>query len=257
MSLTANDILRIKDLLVVLGQKAVTIDREQLIIDLKADHSPVTHVDKIISASIVEALYKLTPNIPVVSEEEIIPQINGDTFWLVDPIDGTKSYIAGEDTYTINIGLIENGKPQYGFIYQPPTKLLYYTNISRQFCIELDGAPYVPVARDDHDIKAVIGTRGMDKNIKEFFAQNHVTQVEMVPSSVKLCMIAEGAADLYSNFGETMEWDIAAGHAIILASGGDVIDVRTGQSMQYLKNELRNNGFVAFGAGVGAPILSY
>jgi 3'(2'), 5'-bisphosphate nucleotidase len=245
MQLSKSDIFFIKKFIISIGQKTLDINRDELIIDIKNDNSPVTHIDKLVSKQIVEFLSELTPDIQIVSEEEEIPSLLNNTFWLVDPIDGTKSYISHEDTYTINIGLIYKGKPKYGFIYQPPKKLMYYTNESLSLCIECDEQHCIPPTRKDTGKNAVIGSRGISKPLVSFFEENAVFSITSISSSIKLCMIADGSADLYPNFSDTMEWDIAAGHALIIAAGGDIIDINTGLSVQYSKKDFKNNWFIA------------
>jgi 3'(2'), 5'-bisphosphate nucleotidase len=246
--LTTQDISYIKQLIIELGNVALKDQGTDFAVEFKYDNSPVTHVDKIISTAIVTALLKLTPYIPVVSEEEEIPGFLGDTFWLVDPIDGTKSYIRREDTYTINIGLIQNGTPEYGFIYQPAQKLLHYTDEDKALIVERDGQfVRAPETRIKGEWRAVISKQSRGQQMTELLELYNIKDVIHVPSSIKLCLVADGSADLYPRFAETMEWDIAAGHALIKASGGEIFDL-SGRKIQYAKSQLRNKGFVACGA---------
>lgn len=246
--LDEDDILYIKDLIISAGNLAHNTNIDTLEINFKQDNSPVTHADKIISSSIVKGLLNLKPDICVISEEEPIPNITTNSFWLVDPIDSTRSYIAGKQTYTVNIGLIENGIAKYGFIYQPAIKLLHYTNSEQQLCIEEDGVTKErSILQSNAPICAAISDQHTNKATKHFLSENNITEIIHIPSSIKLSLVAEGTADVYPSFGNTMEWDIAAGHALIKATGGDILDLNN-QPIKYLKNNLLNHGFIAYGS---------
>ncbi|MES2214642.1 MAG: inositol monophosphatase family protein [Pseudomonadota bacterium] len=250
--MTPEDILYIKDLVIEAGNIAEEYQRTNFSVETKRDKSPVTHADKVISSTIMAALLKLKPNIQVVSEEEEIPELYSDTFWLVDPIDGTKSYIRREETYTVNIGLIENGSPSYGFIYQPAQKLLHYTDSERKLVVERAGQRFalqeeVRGPGRDKGWKAAITTRDGRVNMAELLKLHDIKDIIAIPSSLKLCLVADGTVDIYPRFGETMEWDIAAGHALIKAAGGEVLDMNH-KVIQYSKPGFLNSGFMACGA---------
>lgn len=249
------DISYIKDLIIFAGDIAHNTNISELKIELKQDNSPVTHADKVISTEIARGLSKLKPNISIISEEEPIPDSITNSFWLVDPIDSTRSYIAGKKTYTVNIGLIENGIATYGFIYQPAIKLLHYTNAHKKLCIEENGMTKLKVdIPTNSPIKAAISDTNTNKATKVFLAQNNITDIIHIPSSIKLSLVAEGIVDVYPSFGHTMEWDIAAGHALIKAAGGDILDLNN-QPIKYLKNKLLNNGFIAYGPRFQSHII--
>jgi len=241
--------IEIKHLIIKAGEIAAHNQGNTLDIQIKEDQSPVTNIDKLLSRYIVESLHKFTPNIPVISEEEKIPDLsNISTFWLVDPIDGTKSYIRGEDSYTVNIGLIDNGVPTYGFIYQPSQKLLHYTDQDLKLVVEMNGkniGDRVAKKRAKGCVIA-ISKRSSSQEMQNFLQDNNASEVISISSSIKLCLVADGSVDLYPRFGETMEWDIAAGHALVKASGGDVVGL-DGKSMKYGKPGLLNKGFLACG----------
>lgn len=244
--LTRSDIEYIKQLIIKVGGIAAEYQQTHFSVELKKDQSPVTHADKAISSIIVTALSKLMPHIPVVSEEEEIPEVR-DSFWLVDPIDGTKSYIKREKTYTVNIGLIEHGQPTYGFIYQPTEKLLYYTNETRELVVEIDRqVTFSQAACLDRGWKAVVASRALGNKMIHLMQSYNITDITHIPSSIKLCLVADNSVDVYPRFGDTMEWDIAAGHALIKASGGEILDLDH-NIMQYAKRGFRNHGFIACG----------
>lgn len=241
---------KIKKLIVEAGTIAAHHHGGKLDIEIKNDDSPVTNVDKLLSNYIIQHLSALFPSIPVISEEEDAID-HGSTFFLIDPIDGTKSYIKGEDDYTVNIGLIENGLPTYGFIYQPAKKLLHYTDHNKKLIVETDGLRVDPAPAHLKKDKVIIAISHRSSHlgqIQDFIKHYKAAELIQVSSSVKLCMIADGTANLYPRFGTTMEWDIAAGHALILASGGDILCL-DGTRLKYGKRELRNFDFVAYGKG--------
>ena len=237
----------LKTLMIESGNKAFLRRQEGLRIYYKEDNSPVTNADLEISTLIYHHLKSLAPNIPVVCEErEIITPFADDLFWLVDPIDGTKSYIKNEDTFTVNIALIQNHIPVLGFIYQPSMQKLYYTDHDNSLKIEQNGV-ILSVANTSIEDRygAVVGSRYSDANTKDFLKKHSITNVVSIPSSIKLCLIAEGKADVYPKFGTTMEWDIAAGHALIKAGGGHVVDLH-GNELGYKKAGFLNPHFYAY-----------
>jgi 3'(2'), 5'-bisphosphate nucleotidase len=253
-----NCINEIKNLTLMAGEIAASNQGKNLDIEIKSDQSPVTNIDKQLSSLIVTKLQELTPGILIVSEEEEIPDLSGiSTFWLIDPIDGTKSYIKGEDSYTVNIGLIENGVPTYGFIYQPSKKLLHYTDQNLKLVVERDGDDVSKLIGKNRDKGCIIAVSAHSScpETRNFIKDNKAEEVVVVSSSIKLCLVADGSVDLYPRFGETMEWDIAAGHALVRASGGEVLDL-SGRPMQYGKAGLLNRGFLACGSGyLGARLV--
>lgn len=245
--LNIDAIIYIKRLIIEAGMVAHKHQNHDIEIEIKPDNSPVTNVDKLVSQIIVDGLKKLTPEIMIISEEEEIP-VSGDyTFWLVDPIDGTKSYIRGEDTYTVNIGLIENGIAIHGFIYRPSSKLLHYTDADGRLKIEQEGKDITSdvIRSNKHIITAAVSSKALNSLTKAFIEQNNITEIVHIPSSIKLSMVADDSVDIYPRFGETMEWDIAAGHALIRASGGEVFDLETNETIKYNKPRFLNKGFIA------------
>lgn len=238
-----NLINALKDLIVDTSKIALNIKKSGILIDTKSDGSVVTNADKEISKIIYQALINLTPEIQIVCEEQPLPILKSNTFWLIDPIDGTRSYVNGKSTYTINIGLIKNGTPTIGLIYQPETAKLYYTDEKGQLKIE-QNLKEVSVKHKEEGLNAVIGFYHSNKTTKEFLSKYSFNKIEAIGSSIKLCLIAESEADIYPKFGQTMEWDIAAGHALIKASGGNIIDLN-GAEITYGKENFTNPNFLA------------
>jgi len=240
-----NLINALKDLIINTGKIALDIKKSGILTDIKSDGSFVTNADKEISKIIYQTLQTLTPQIAIVCEEQPLPILNSDTFWLIDPIDGTRSYVNGKSTYTVNIGLIENGLPTIGLIYQPESDKLYYTNESGQLKIE-QYSKEIPLTHKQKEerLNAVIGFYHSNKTTKEFLSKYSFDKIDAIGSSIKLCLIAEGAADIYPKFGQTMEWDIAAGHALIKAGGGNMLDL-SGAEITYGKENFLNPNFFA------------
>jgi len=219
---------------------------------IKDDKSPVTAADLAANKYIMQELKALTPDIAIVSEEnsEEDNKRARDTgvFWLVDPLDGTKSYIKKTGEFTVNIALIENCKPSGGAIYVPAQDVGYFTaedgNAYKQ---EGNNLPIEirtrPLPESGHTVVASLSHRTpeTDEYIKTL---DKVDQIVSASSSIKLCLIAEGKADIYPRFGRTMEWDIAAGHAILNAAGGKVENT-DGLDFVYAKEDFANPFFIA------------
>ncbi|MEN5275622.1 3'(2'),5'-bisphosphate nucleotidase CysQ [Brucella sp. TWI432] len=236
----------------------------------KKDQSPVTEADHAAEAIILSALASFASGIPVVAEEEAaagrLPEQLGETFFLIDPLDGTREYLLRNGDFTVNIALIENGVPVLGLVYAPVRNLLYVGG--------RDGAQEV-VTSADHQIisrrpiavriappeKVVVCSRShLTPETEEFLKRNHGGKCVSVGSSLKFCMIARGEADLYPRFGPTMEWDTAAGDAVLRAAGG-MTTTFDGKPMIYGARSdgtvkgFANPDFVAFGAGE-APVFA-
>nr|WP_253307869.1 3'(2'),5'-bisphosphate nucleotidase CysQ [Rickettsia endosymbiont of Ceutorhynchus assimilis] len=246
----SNLINALKDLIIKTGEIALDIKKVGLVVEDKLDGSPVSNADKEISELIYRDLQILTPSVTIICEEQPLPLLNSDTFWLIDPIDGTKSYISGKDTYTINMGLIKKGIPTIGLIYQPSNAKLYYTDANGNLKIEQNSVEIPLLGATNQESKkngfnAVISFHHQNKATTNFLDKYLINKIESIASSIKLCLIAEGEADLYPKLGgQTMEWDIAAGHALIKASGGNIFDL-DGKEISYGKKNFANPDFFA------------
>ena len=216
----------------------------------KPDNSPVTDADIAANKYITEKLALLAPNIAIIAEEdETMGENTHDVFFLVDPLDGTRSFVRGEPAFTVNIGLISGGKPVLGVIYCPPQDILYYGIVGSGAYKQIgDAAPHkISVRKVPEDGITVIKSHShpskqIDSYLQKFNVKNQIS----CPSSVKLCMVADGQADIYPRFGRTMEWDTAAGDAILQAAGGRV-ETTDGEILQYGKAGFENPHFIAFG----------
>ena len=229
--------------------------RSGLAVTHKADESPVTEADQRGEALILKALAKRFPDVPVISEEDAsefgTPDAIGPRFFLVDPLDGTKAFVRGDPHFTVNIGLIEHGRPVAGAVTAPPSGESWYT-ANGVAMKRLKGAAAKPVharAWPKGAALALISHTMKVETADKLAAEYGFDLREPMDSSIKLCRIAEGAADIYPRHGPTMEWDTAAGHAVLEAAGGR-LTTPEGAVFAYGKAQdgFRNGWFVARGA---------
>ncbi len=220
----------------------------------KADSSPVTDADEAAEAIIVAGLAELTPGIPIVAEESMArgeaPATLGARFWLVDPLDGTREFVSRNGEFTVNLGLIEDGRPVLGIVQAPVLSELYLGIVGRgAWRWRQDGGAEAIGVRccpdDGHDVLASRSHR--DQATEDYLAGVKCRSLIGAGSSLKFCRLAEGVADLYPRFGPTAEWDTAAGQAVLVAAGGSVVDL-DGRDLTYGKPGFRNPPFIARGA---------
>jgi len=220
------------------------------VIDYKSDDSPLTLADQKSHEIIANKLKKLYPEIPLLSEEgKNIPfedRQEWSQFWLVDPLDGTKEFIKRNGEFTVNIALIDHEFPVIGVIYAPVTGITYFAQkgkgaykLQRNAETRLTG----PVDKEK-DLIAVRSRSHASSEEEEIFEQYGVSDYISVGSSLKFCMVAEGKADLYYRHGPTMEWDTAAGQAIVEETGCKMINIESKQPFSYNKSSLLNPGFL-------------
>jgi 3'(2'), 5'-bisphosphate nucleotidase len=219
----------------------------------KDDQTPVTQADMAAHQAIVEGLTALTPDWPVLSEEsagvDYDERAQWSRYWLVDPLDGTREFLSHNGEFTVNIALIDGHEPVLGVVYAPARQLLYYgipgTGAFRAHADEPAAA--IVVQRHAPTPLRVVGSRSHRGNsLDALLAQLGEHQVIDVGSSLKLCMVAEGSADLYPRLGTTSEWDTAAAHAIVLAAGG-YVTTTDGQPLTYnYSPDLLNPHFLVF-----------
>jgi 3'(2'), 5'-bisphosphate nucleotidase len=240
------------------GAAILEVVRRGFEVESKSDTSPVTEADRAAELIILAALARAAPGVPVIAEEEVaagrIPA-HDDTYFLVDPLDGTKEFIRGGDDYTVNIGLIEQGAPKLGIVFAPATGRLHGGCVG-------DGAWL-----DEGQGRVPIRTRERGEQITAVASKSHLNQSTIdyleaavgscgyisVGSSLKFCILAEGRADIYPRAAPTSEWDTAAGHAVLLAAGG-LVDGPDGGPLGYGKRAFLNRAFVAT-SGWKAPRL--
>ena len=220
----------------------------------KADASPVTEADLAAHRVLAAGLAPLLSDCPVVSEEDAVslaPHTSLNRFWLVDPLDGTKEFIGRNGEFTVNVALIEHGQPVLGVVLVPALGQLYSGGAGLgAFMEDALGRRSIAVRAVPAGGLTVVGSRshGDDQAMDAFLKGMNVAAIRTAGSSLKLCLVASGEADLYPRLGRTMEWDIAAGHAVLEAAGGTVCDLQ-GQPLRYGKPGWGNPRFVAGGAG--------
>ena len=231
------------------GDAILEIVRRGFDVEAKRDSSPVTEADRAAELIILAALARAAAGVPVVAEEEVaagrIPA-HDDTYFLVDPLDGTKEFVRGGDDYTVNIGLIEGGMPKLGVVFAPATGTLHAGLVGAGGWVDR-GQGRVPIR-----------TRARGQEVTAVASKSHLNQATIdyleaavgtcgyvsIGSSLKFCMVAEGKADIYPRASPTSEWDTAAGHAVLLAAGG-LVDGPDGEPLRYGKRAFLNRAFVA------------
>lgn len=233
-------------------------------VEYKEDTSPLTEADK--QANNIINSFLIPTQIPIISEEnkqtDFSIRKTWERCWIVDPVDGTKEFVKRNGEFTVNIALIENGKPQLGVIYVPATKELYFAIVDEKKAYKaqltshdesidnvFEKAETIQPKKNTSSTIQVVGSRSHMSQETEDFIENlesNGTSVEIVSkgSSLKFCLIAEGKADVYPRFAPTMEWDTAAGQAICNAVGVDVISNDTNQPLLYNKEQLLNPWFI-------------
>jgi len=221
----------------------------------KPDGSPLTQADLKAHQTIVEGLTSLTPEIPILSEEaaDILFPVRSQwtRFWLVDPLDGTREFIKRNGEFTVNIALIENGEPVLGVVYAPVPDVCYYGARGAGAFVQRGDTAAQPIKVKPHaagePIKAVASRSHSDPRTEALLKQLGDHQCISMGSSLKLCLVAEGAAHVYPRLGPTMEWDTAAAHAVVNAAGGIVCDMK-GKELRYNKVDLHNPEFLVLPA---------
>ena len=244
------------DLSVVAGAEILAIYATDFSAKAKGDLTPVTEADEAAEKIILAGLAKIDSSVPVISEEAAsagkIPEVS-EKFFLVDPLDGTKEFIAKNGEFTVNIALVENGVPTAGVVYAPALKRIFWGEMGRgaaQGRIEGDvatGWQMLGVRGLPEDGAIVVASRShRDQATEDYLKTVKVKSLCSAGSSLKCCLVAAAEADLYPRFGRTMEWDTAAGHAVLLAAGGKVVTV-DGPVLSYGKRArgYDNPGFIA------------
>jgi 3'(2'), 5'-bisphosphate nucleotidase len=234
------------------GEVILVAQREGLRVTRKADASMVTHADEEADALIVSELKRFAPGIPVVSEEGAsLPEntLKHGRFWLVDPLDGTNGFVRGGAEYTVNIALIEDQQPMLGVIVIPATGEGFAGLVGdgawKQQGEEVRPIRVRPAPAEGWTV--MLSHRGAQDKARHALAGRPIHRLIPASSSLKFCRIAEGSADAYPCLGPTMEWDTAAGHAILRAAGGEVFALPSGEPFRYGRQGFRNGHFLALG----------
>ena len=217
----------------------------------KADGSPLTLADLAAHRIIADGLNKLAPHCPVLSEEASDVSYSARSrwarFWLVDPLDGTREFIKRNGEFTVNIALIENGAPILGVVYAPVPGVLYYAARGAGAFVQRGNSAARPIRARPHaageTIKVVASRSHSDARTETLLKRLGDHHCISMGSSLKLCLVAEGAAHFYPRLGPTMEWDTAAAHAVVSEAGGSVCDLN-GNELRYNKPDLHNPEFL-------------
>jgi 3'(2'), 5'-bisphosphate nucleotidase len=236
------------------GEAIMRVYAEPIEVIQKSDQTPVTEADLASERVIVKMLTEAFPDIPIVSEETA-PEDGfkppAARFWCVDPLDGTKEFIAKNGEFAVCIGLIEDERPVMGVVHGPARGVTYGSN-GKGTAIRLQGggAPEAISARaaSPEGLVAIHSrTNENSRRLAEYFQGRSILGRVSCGSALKFGVLAAGEADIYPRFGTTMEWDTAAGQAILEAAGGSVVTIASGERMRYGKHDLKNEGFVAWG----------
>jgi 3'(2'), 5'-bisphosphate nucleotidase len=221
----------------------------------KADDSPLTEADLRAHRLIVAALALLSPQLPVLSEEAadipFIERSSWSRYWLVDPLDGTKEFVSRNGEFTVNIALIDGHRPVLGVVHIPVSDTTYSGIPGAGAWRASHDRPRVPISvrRMARPPLRVVGSRSHgNPALESALASLGPHELKPAGSSIKLCLVADGSADLYPRLGPTSEWDIAAGQAVVEAAGGQVVRIADGQALPYnTRAELLNPDFLAYG----------
>ncbi|HTU67059.1 MAG TPA: 3'(2'),5'-bisphosphate nucleotidase CysQ [Steroidobacteraceae bacterium] len=225
----------------------------------KSDASPVTVADEAAEKIILNDLAHIAPGVPVVAEEAVsagkVPVI-AERFFLVDPLDGTREFVARRDEFTVNVALIENGEPVLGVVFAPARRELFWGDVTQKRAGRIDADPDGTMPSLGNAIcarpappRGMVAVASRSHRTPEtdaFLANYPVTEFRSIGSSLKFCLVASGEADLYPRVGTTMEWDTAAGQAVLMAAGGSVTTLE-GAPFRYGKPGFKNGNFVARG----------
>jgi 3'(2'), 5'-bisphosphate nucleotidase len=225
----------------------------------KADTSPVTIADEAAEKIILADLASIAPGVPVVAEESVaagrVPAV-AERFFLVDPLDGTREFVSHRDEFTVNVALIENGEPVLGVVFAPARRELFWGDVRAGKAGRIDADPDGTMPSFGTSIRvrpapaegltAVASRSHRTPETDELLEKYPVREFRSIGSSLKFCLLAAGEADIYPRIGTTMEWDTAAGQAVLVAAGGSVTDL-DGAPFRYGKPGFKNGNFLARG----------
>jgi 3'(2'), 5'-bisphosphate nucleotidase len=244
------------------GEAIMTVyGAAELDVQRKADSSPVTEADLLADRIISEGLRAAFPEVPLVTEEQAATHgaLGGRDFLIVDPLDGTKEFVQRRGDFTVNIAYVRDGVPIRGVVYAPARDRLFYTNALGQ-SVEEDGTHdatrvgvSVPIRVGEPDnagLRVVASKSHRDEATDAYIRRYEVAEFKAAGSSLKFCLVAAGEADLYPRVGRTMEWDTAAGHAVLLGAGGQVVRMDDHTPLRYGKPGYENPHFIALAPGV-------
>ena len=229
-------------------------------VKVKSDDSPVTEADEAADALISEGLRNAFPDVLLVTEEQAASHTEkAETFLIVDPLDGTKEFVHRRGDFTVNIAYVENGVPTRGVVYAPAKERMFYT-LADGSAVE-EAGPFdkdtpgelspIRVAESDNGALMVVASKShRDQATDDYINKYAVKDSKSAGSSLKFCLVATGEADLYPRVGRTMEWDTAAGHAVLQGAGGKVVRFDDHSPLTYGKEGYANPFFIAYAPGV-------
>ncbi len=254
VSVDADLVDKVRAIALRAGAAIMDVYSTDFAVERKGDTSPVTEADQRAETLIVDAIRReIGADYPIVAEEAVaagqVPDIAGRPFWLVDPLDGTKQFVNRQGEFTVNIALIEDSRPLLGVVHAPAIGATYWGSRLGAFAVSNGGPPRPIHCRPmpDKGLVAVASRSHRNAETDAFLARYDVAEAISSGSSIKFCLVAEGRADIYPRTGRTMEWDTAAGHAVVLFAGGSVTTL-DGQELRYGKPGLDNPHFVVRGA---------
>ncbi|MBO9452380.1 3'(2'),5'-bisphosphate nucleotidase CysQ [Tropicibacter sp. R16_0] len=243
------------------GDKIMEIyNSDDFDVKVKSDDSPVTEADEAADALISAGLRAAFPDVLLVTEEQATSHsTKGDTFLIVDPLDGTKEFIHRRGDFTVNIALVENGTPTRGVVYAPAKGRMFFTLADGQSVEEtgsldkeaMGTVQPISVSKADNSALLVVASKShRDQATDDYINKYNVKDSKSAGSSLKFCLVATGEADIYPRVGRTMEWDTAAGHAVLAGAGGRVVRFDDHTPLQYGKDGYANPFFIAYAPDV-------
>jgi len=243
------------------GERIMQIyDSPDFEVKTKSDSSPVTEADVAADALISDGLAEAFPDMPIVTEEQAAShELRAESFLIVDPLDGTKEFVERRGDFTVNIALVEDGVPVRGVVYAPAKGRMFFTR-SDGLTVEETGAfdpgivgdtTELHVAKPDNAALRVVASKShRDAATDDYIARYACSDIKSAGSSLKFCLVATGEADLYPRLGRTMEWDTAAGHAVLAGAGGEVVRFDDHSPLTYGKPGYENPFFIALAPGI-------
>lgn len=251
----------IRKLAIEAGEKIMEIyGTDDFQVKSKSDESPVTLADETADAHIFAGLRAAFPDAPIVTEEQSDTHSeSSDTFFIVDPLDGTKEFIKRRGDFTVNIAYVEQGIPTMGVVYAPAKKRLFLTDADGVSFEEMGAhkadtvgeMKRISVSKPDETALIVVASKShLTEETKDYIAKYTVADSRSAGSSLKFCLVATGEADLYPRVGRTMEWDTAAGQAVLMGAGGHVVRFDNHEPLTYGKPIFENPYFIAYAPGI-------
>jgi len=250
MNLSKDDILKINNIVYNAGKAILDVYDTSFNVETKSDNSPLTQADKSSHLIIESGLNSVFPNIPILSEEgrdvSYSERKKWDCFWLVDPLDGTKEFVKKNGEFTVNIALIKNNYPIFGSVYAPYKKELFWAleGSGAWKSVNKNKSQPIKVSKSYKKTRIVISRSHPNEKVLEYINQYNQHELIRMGSSLKLCCIADGKADIYPRLGPTSEWDIGAAQCVVEEAGGSVLEYTSNNRLRYNKENILNPFFI-------------